>query len=171
MDVVKEAIENLKGHLDISSVKNEGTRFTIRLPLTMAIIDGMLIRVGSEKYIVPTTGIIEAVPFEKNKYFTIEKKGEMIKARNELIPLIRLNKLCNAVYDENNPNLLVLIVENKGQKSALLLDELLGKDEFVIKNLGNIFKDTKIFSGGAILGDGRVGLIIDIAGLIECSEF
>jgi two-component system chemotaxis sensor kinase CheA len=62
-------------------------------------------------------------------------------------------------------------VENKGQKSALLLDELLGKDEFVIKNLGNIFKDTKIFSGGAILGDGRVGLIIDIAGLIECSEF
>ncbi|MCB9480842.1 MAG: chemotaxis protein CheA [Desulfobacteraceae bacterium] len=170
MDVVKEAIENLKGHLDISSKKDEGTKFIIRLPLTMAIIDGMLIRVGKEKYIVPTMSILEAVPFEKKNYFTVEKKGEMIKARNELIPLVRLNMLCNALYDDKNENLLVLIVENKGEKCGLLLDELLGKDEFVIKNLGNIFKDTKVFSGGAILGDGRVGLIIDIAGLFEWSS-
>jgi two-component system chemotaxis sensor kinase CheA len=170
MDVVKEAIENLKGHLDISSKKDEGTKFVIRLPLTMAIIDGMLIRVGKEKYIVPTMSIIEAVPFEKKNYFTVENKGEMIKARNELIPLLRLDKLCSAVYDEKNENLLILIVENKGEKCGLILDELLGKDEFVIKNLGNLFEDTKIFSGGAILGDGRVGLIIDISGLFEWSE-
>ncbi|MDY0360502.1 MAG: chemotaxis protein CheA [Desulforegulaceae bacterium] len=170
MDVVKEAIENLKGHLDITSKKDEGTKFVIRLPLTMAIIDGMLIRVGKEKYIVPTMSIIEAVPFEKKNYFTVENKGEMIKARNELIPLLRLDKLCSAVYDEKNENLLILIVENKGEKCGLILDELLGKDEFVIKNLGNLFEDTKIFSGGAILGDGRVGLIIDISGLFEWSE-
>lgn len=170
MDVVKEAIENLKGHLDINSVKGDGTKFTIRLPLTMAIIDGMLIRVGNEKYIVPTMSIIEAVPFDEKKYFTVEKKGEMIRARNELIPLVRLNTICDASYDEKNENLLVLIVENKGEKCGLLLDELLGKDEFVIKNLGNLFKDTKIFSGGAILGDGRVGLIIDIAGLFEWND-
>lgn len=170
MDVVKEAINKLKGRLDITSEPDKGTRFTIRLPLTMAIIDGMLIRVGNEKYIVPTMSILEAFPFAESSYFTVEQKGEMIKARGEIVPLIRLDKVCNTQYDDANKNLLVLIVENKGARCGLLLDELLGKDEFVIKNLGTLFKNTKVFSGGAILGDGTVGLIIDMSGLFEWAE-
>lgn len=170
MDVVKEAIENLKGHLDITSEEGAGTRFTIRLPLTMAIIDGMLVRTGSERYIVPTMSILEAVPFDVNTYFTVEKKGEMIRARGEMIRLVRLEDVCSVSPDENNDNRLVLIVENKGSRCGLLLDELLGKDEFVIKNLGDLFKESKVFSGGAILGDGRVGLIIDMSGLFEWAQ-
>ena len=172
MDVVKEAIEDLKGHLEISSGKDKGTNFTIRLPLTMAIIDGMLIRVGLEKYIVPTMSILEAIPFDKSNYFTIEKRGEMVRARGKMVPLVRIENICAGTRKKSyeNENRLVLIVENKGLKCGLLLDELLGKDEFVIKNLGDVFSEAKVFSGGAILGDGRVGLIIDIAGLFDWAD-
>lgn len=172
MDVVKEAIENLKGHLDISSEKGRGTNFTIRLPLTMAIIDGMLIRVGTEKYIVPTMSILEAIPFDPDNYYTVENRAEMVRARGEMVPLVRVERIYRETESKNNQNenKLVLIVENKGSKCGLLLDELLGKDEFVIKNLGDVFSEANVFSGGAILGDGRVGLIIDMAGLFEWSE-
>ena len=171
MDVVKDAIEKLKGGLDINSEKDAGTKFTIRLPLTMAIIDGMLVRVDTERYVIPTMSILEAIPFDSNNYFTLEGQGEMVKARGNMIPLIRLNKIAGIrTNSSDRKDQLVLVVEHKGSKCGIVLDELIGKDEFVIKSLGELFHSTSIFSGGAILGDGQVGLIVDMSGLFKWTE-
>ena len=168
MDVVKVGIEKFRGHLTIESEKGKGTRFTISLPLTLAIIDGMMVQVDNEKYVIPTIAVHKAFKPAKDQYFTVEGKGEMVKDSDSLIPLIRLNE----IYGSSNQNksmedCLVVVVESKDEKRALLIDELLGKDEYVIKNLGGSMKDVKGIAGGAILADGRVGLILDIHGIFS----
>ena len=171
MDVVKSGIEKFRGHLKIESEKGEGTKFTISLPLTLAIIDGMLVRVGEERYVIPTTAIQRAFKPEKDHCFTVEGKGELIKEREHLIPVVRLNQL----YTEDIAQThiwdgLVVVVESKDEQKALLIDELLGKDEYVIKSLGGNLEGIQGFSGGAILADGRVGLILDIHGVFQLAE-
>ena len=171
MDVVKSGIEKFRGHLKIESQKGEGTKFTISLPLTLAIIDGMLVRVGQERYVIPTTAIQRAFKPDKENCFTIEGKGELIKEREELIPVVRLAQL----YAEDAEQTriwdgLVVVVESKDEQKALLIDELLGKDEYVIKSLGGNLEGVQGFSGGAILADGRVGLILDIHGVFSLAE-
>ncbi|WDP93314.1 MAG: chemotaxis protein CheA [Desulfobacter sp.] len=171
MDVVKSGIERFRGHLKIESQKGEGTKFTISLPLTLAIIDGMLVRVGNEKYVIPTTAIQRAFKPEKDNCFTVEGKGEMIKERNRLIPIVRLKRLYSDEPD-GTPiwECLAVVVESKDEQKALLIDELLGKDEYVIKSLGGNLEGIPGFSGGAILADGRVGLILDIHGIFQLAE-
>ena len=95
MDVVKKAIEKMRGRVEIRSMAGQGTTFIIRLPLTLAIIDGMIVRVGKEKYIIPTLNIIESFVPQKDQYFTVENQGELIMTRGELIPLIRLGRIFN----------------------------------------------------------------------------
>ncbi|MCP4024118.1 MAG: chemotaxis protein CheA [Desulfobacteraceae bacterium] len=168
MDVVNDGIEKFRGHLDIESEYGKGTKFTISLPLTLAIIDGMLVRVDDEKYIIPTIATQKAFKPGEDEYFTVEGKGEMVKDRGSLIPLIRLNE----IYGSSNQikamkDCLVVVVESKDEKRALLIDELLGKDEYVIKNLGSSMEDVQGVAGGAILSDGRVGLILDIHGIFS----
>ncbi len=169
MDVVKDGIEKFRGHLGIESEKGLGTKFTISLPLTMAIIDGMLVRVGSEKYVIPTISIQKAFRPGENEYFTVKGKGEMVKDRGSLIPLIRLNRIYGSSTEEKTSmkDSLVVVVESKDEKRALLIDELLDKDEYVIKSLGSTLKNVEGLAGGAILADGRVGLILDIHGIFS----
>jgi two-component system chemotaxis sensor kinase CheA len=166
MDVVKSGIEKFRGQLNIDSSKGRGTKFTISLPLTLAIIDGMLVGVDNEKYVIPTIAIQKAFKPGKDEYFTVEGKGEMVKDRGDLIPIIRLNEIYNSSDQKKSiQDGLVVVVESKEEKRALLIDELLGKDEYVIKSLGNNFENVEGISGGAILADGRVGLILDIHGI------
>ena len=168
MDVVKAGIEKFRGQLNIESSKGQGTKFTISLPLTLAIIDGMLVRVDDERYVIPTISVQKAFKPVKEDYFTVEGKGEMVKDRGSLIPLIRLNEIYHTSSQKKSVwDGLVVVVESKDEKRALLIDELLGKDEYVIKSLGKSFGDIKGISGGAILADGRVGLILDIHGIFS----
>ncbi len=171
MDVVKSGIERFRGHLKIESEKGMGTKFTISLPLTLAIIDGMLVRVGDEKYVIPTTAIHRAFKPDKENCFTVEGKGELIKERERLIPIVRLRSLYSGQDDTKNVwDCLAVVVESKDEQKALLIDELLGKDEYVIKSLGGNLEGIQGFSGGAILADGRVGLILDIHGIFQLAE-
>jgi two-component system chemotaxis sensor kinase CheA len=171
MDVVKAGIEKFRGRLNIESLKDKGTKFTISLPLTLAIIDGMLVRVGDQRYVIPTTAVQRAFKPDREACFTVERKGEMVKEKDHLIPLIRLNELygkkksLQPVWES-----LVVVVESEDEKRALLIDELLGKDEYVIKSLGANLEGIKGFAGGAILSDGRVGLILDVHGIFEIAS-
>lgn len=166
MDVVKKAIEKLRGRIDIHTTPERGSTFVISLPLTLAIIEGMLVRVGEERYVLPALSIIESFRPSREQYSTVEGKGEMILSRGRLIPLVRLSKIFESQSHVEAPwDGLVVVVEYDGKYMCLLLDELLGKEEVVIKSMGEIMKDVTGIAGGAIMGDGRVGLILDMAGI------
>ncbi len=171
MDVVKKAIIDLNGRIDIQSEEGKGSTFTISLPLTLAIIEGMLVRIGQEKFIIPTMAILESFRPSQDDYYTVEKKGEMLMFRKSLIPVVRLNRICDVEMDNKDIwENIVVVVENKDDQRGIVVDELLGKEEFVIKNLGESLKGIQGVAGGAILGDGRIGLIIDISGLFTVSD-
>jgi two-component system, chemotaxis family, sensor kinase CheA len=168
MDVVKQGIEGLNGRVDIQSQEGKGSTFIITLPLTLAIIEGMLVRIGHERFIVPTMAILESFKPSKSDYFTVEGREEMLMFRKNLIPVVRLNRICNVAMDHTEVwNNIAIVVENNKEQRALLIDELLGKEEYVIKSLGESLKNIKGLAGGAIMGDGKVGLILDIAGLFD----
>lgn len=171
MDVVKKGVEKLRGKVELISTPGEGTQFLMRLPLTLAIIDGIIVRVGQERYIIPTIAVQESIRPKAEHYKTVQGQGETLMIRDSLIQVIRLSH----VFDVENScyrltDGIVVVVENEGRQRALLVDELLGKQEVVIKSLGGYLKDIKGLAGGTILGDGRVGLILDLAGLIVASE-
>jgi two-component system chemotaxis sensor kinase CheA len=166
MDVVKKAIEKLRGRVDIQTESGRGSTFVISLPLTLAIIEGMLVRVGNERFVIPALSIIESFRPTREQYSTVEGKGEMILSRKRLIPLVRLGKIFGCGTDVEHPwQGLVVIVEYDGKYMSLLLDELLGKEEVVIKSMGEMMKEVQGIAGGAIMGDGQVGLILDMAGI------
>jgi two-component system chemotaxis sensor kinase CheA len=168
LDVVKQNITRLRGKIDIFSRTGAGCRFLLRLPLTLAIIDGMVVQVGSERYILPTVGVQETLRPSPADYFTVQHEGELIRVRDELMPLMRLHRLFGVGDREIHPSeALVMVVEHEGEKRALLVDDILGKQEIVIKSLGYFFKNQEGLAGGTILGDGRVGLILDLAGLFH----
>jgi two-component system chemotaxis sensor kinase CheA len=171
MDVVKKAIEKLRGRVEINSRPGQGSTFVITLPLTLAIIEGMVVRVGKERYVIPALSILESFRPEKGQYATVQGKGEMIMVRGKLDPLIRLDRLFGVEGDFSDPwDGLVVAVEHEDRQLCLMLDELLGKEEVVIKSLGESLKHIKGLAGGAIMGDGRVGLILDIAGIFEIAQ-
>lgn len=168
MDVVKNNIESVRGNVRITSVPGEGSIFTLVLPLTMAIIDGMILRVGSERYILPLLSIIESFQPSKAMISTISEKGEIVPFRNRLLPLFRLAKL----YDIDDAQAdatkaLVVVIEDTGRQIALLVDELLGQNQAVIKNLGEGIGIVEGIAGASIMPDGKPGLIIDVNGLIK----
>ena len=168
MDVVKKSIEKLRGKVDFNSVFGQGSTLTIRLPLTLAIIDGMIVGVGEHRYILPTISINESFRPTPEDYFTIKNEGEMIKVRDHLLPLMRLDRIVAASGAKHDPSeALVVVIENENERRCLLVDEVLGKQEVVIKSLGESLSYVKALAGGTILGDGRVGLILDIGGLFD----
>jgi len=171
MDVVKKNIEALHGKVDISSVRGEGTTFTIRMPLTLAIIDGQIVKVGSQRYIVPINTIVRTFKPETNQLSSIQNRGELVNVRNQLLPIVRLYRLFGVVpTSENAADSLLVIVEEDGKRCCLLVDDLLAQQQVVIKNLGEGLGKVKGVSGGAIMGDGRISLILDIPGLIELAQ-
>lgn len=171
MDVVKRNLESLRGKIDISSTPDKGTVFIIRLPLTLAIIDGMIIRVGNERYILPTLSIMNSFRPTEKAISTILGKGEAFNFLGHMVSLVRLGNLFHVQNCCETPQEgLIVVVENDGKTAGLLVDELLGQQEIVIKNLGDAFTDTPGVAGGAILPDGAVGLILDIAGIIKAAS-
>ncbi|MEJ2661019.1 MAG: chemotaxis protein CheA [Desulfobacteraceae bacterium] len=171
MDVVKRAIEKLRGRVDIQTRAGKGSTFVISLPLTLAIIEGMLVRVGKERYVIPALSIIESFRPSREQYSSVAGKGEMILTRGKLNPLVRLDKFFKCSFDVHDPwEALVVTVEYDGRYMCLLLDELLGKEEVVIKSLGEYMQNVKGIAGGAIMGDGKVGLILDMAGIWQLAN-
>ena len=171
MDVVKQAVEKLRGKIEIDSSINKGSTFALSFPLTMAIIDGMIVRVGSERYIIPTTAIRQLLRPVEESYNNIVGKGETINVMGNLLPLVRLYKIFGMEPEHKNPwEAIVVVVEGENRSKCLLVDEILGEEEVVIKSLGESLKTSKGVSGGAIMGDGNVGLILDPEGLFELSE-
>lgn len=171
MDVVKKSVERLRGKIEISSRPGRGTAFHMKLPLTMAIIDGMIVQIGAERYIVPTTALKESLKVSREAYFTVQGKGELVKVRDSIMPLIRLHSYFNEEPKHRDPWDGLLLVVTEGQNSyCLLADEIVGRQEVVIKSLGTLFEQLPGISGGAILGDGKIALIIDVKGIISLYE-
>jgi two-component system, chemotaxis family, sensor kinase CheA len=171
MDVVRRNIESLRGRIDIQSDPGKGTTFTIRLPLTLAITDGMLVRVGTERYIVPTIAIQLSFRPERSMLSTLAARGEMVMLRGEVLPLVRLHRVFDVDGAAEDPVTgLLMIVGDGGERGALLVDELLGQHQVVAKSLGDGVGRVRGLSGGAILGDGRVGLILDVPELLAISR-
>ncbi len=170
MDVVKKAVEKLRGKVDVQSQPGKGSLFVIRLPLTLAIIDGIIVRIGTERYIIPTIAIQESMHPERKNYNTVHGRGETLLVRGDLVPIIRLYEIFGVEPTHSDPcEAIVVVVENEGRMRALMVDELLGKEEVVIKSLGGL-QDIAGVAGGTILGDGRVGLILDLAGIIASTS-
>jgi len=170
MDVVKRVIDNMRGKLEVNSEPNNGTVIWLKLPLTLAIIDGIIVRAGKRDYIMPTASVLESLRPEESNYKHVVNKGEMIQIREKLYPLIRLHEIFGFEPMHFNPwEGIVVVAESDGRHKCILVDEIVGKQEVVIKNLGGL-KKVKGMAGGAILADGRVGLILDVSGLFEISE-
>jgi len=171
MDVVRKTIEQLKGKTEIFSNPGKGCRFQIRVPLTLAIMDGIVVRVGAERYVIPTVFIKETLRPNPEDIKTINKRGELIRVRGSLLPLIRLYQVLGVIPQQENPwEALVILAENAGFLKGLVVDELIGKQEVVIKSLGEKLKSAKGVAGGTIMGDGRVGLILDIQGIFDLDQ-
>jgi two-component system chemotaxis sensor kinase CheA len=164
MDVVRKHVEKLRGRIEISSTPGQGTRFLLKLPLTLAIIDGLVVVAGGERFIVPLFSVREMFRPPAEALFTVEGKGELLLVRDRLLPLLRLNRRLGLRAGVEDPCAGVVIVgENEGRQFCILVDELAGKQEVVIKSLGSMFARVRGIAGGAILGDGRIGLILDMA--------
>jgi len=168
MDVVRKTIEKLKGKVELFSVTGKGCRFVMRVPLTLAILDGIVVQVGEERYILPTMFIKETLRPAPQDLRTVQNQGEVIRVRDRYLPLLRLHEPLGVRPRKENPwEALVVVVENEGRQKGLMVDDLLGKQEVVIKSLGEQLNALKGVAGATIMGDGRVGLILDIQGILE----
>ena len=165
LDVVKSNIETLGGDVEVKSKLGEGTKFTVRLPLTLAIIQALMVEISDEKYAIALGSIqnIEDIPVKDIKY--VQAK-EVIHLRGMVIPLVRLNKILDIESNEEPESLTVVIVKKGDRYAGLVVDNLMGQQEIVIKSLGKYINNNKIISGATILGDGEVALILDVNTLI-----
>ena len=168
MDVVRRNIENLRGKIEIQSVPGKGTSFTILLPLTLAIIDGLLVGVGGDRYIIPTLSIRESFRPRPGMVSTVHEHGEVVSVRGRQTPVLRLGRYLGTNSGVINPeDGIIVVVESGDSARGLLVDELIGKQEVVIKSLGGVFEQQNLLAGGAVLGDGWVGLILDVDTLVK----
>ncbi len=164
MDVVKKNIEGLGGRVEIESSPGFGTRTIIRLPLTLAILDGMSVGVGGETFIVPLTLVVESLQPRPEDIRTVAGEGRVVAIRSEYLPLIPLAEVFNLPGAVRDPTRgILMVVEAEGGRAALLIDELLGQHQVVIKSLERNYRKVDGISGATIMGDGRVALILDIA--------
>jgi two-component system, chemotaxis family, sensor kinase CheA len=162
MDVVKRNIEKLHGKIEVNSTPGQGCLLSIRVPLTLAITDGMLVKVGTERYLLPTANIYISFRPEASALFTIAGRGEMVMLRGDLMPVVRLHRLFGVQGAAEDPQEALLVVIGEGEdRCALLVDELLGQHQVVAKSLGVGIGKIPGVAGGAIMGTGRVGLILD----------
>ena len=179
MDVVRKQIQKLRGHISIRSTIGKGCIFVLRLPLTLAIIDGLVVGVGSQRFILPMFAVREMFAPEPETIVTLENRAEAANFRGRLYPIVRLSRLAHGARDSSamppagilgeglgrKGDGVLVVVESRDQLFCIAVDQLIGKQEVVIKSLGRTVRDVPAVSGGAILGDGRVGLIIDVNSL------
>lgn len=170
LDVVKANITKLNGMIDVQSKLGFGTKFILKLPLTLAIIQGLLIGVCGEVFIIPLSSVIEVVRVKSNQVHSIKGK-EMIRLRDSVLPLVRLERIFNLGSNgEGKENLYVVVLGLAEKKLGLVVDELIGQKEVVIKSLGSYLKNIKGIAGATILGDGTVRMIIDVAQIFKMSS-
>ena len=166
MDVVRSKIEALSGHVDVETHIDEGSIFKIKLPLTLAIIQAMLVRVQEEMYAIPLTSIDSTINIEPTDIQTVQNK-EVIVLRGEIIPIIRMEEALQVPHTKDSDEHFVVVVHAGEAKAGIVVDNLIGQQEIVIKTLGNLFAGLKLFGGATVLGDGRVALILDVATMIQ----
>ncbi|MEW5726303.1 MAG: chemotaxis protein CheA [Pseudomonadota bacterium] len=168
MDVVKRTIDALRGTVEVSSTPGQGTQVTLRLPLTLAIIDGLLVRVGTGRYVIPLSAVEECV--ELSAADDARSRGRsFLNIRGDLVPFLRLRELFNARTDPD-PYQKVVIVSSGDLRVGLVVDQVIGDHQTVIKSLSKLHADVETFSGATILGDGTVALILDVAHLIDFGQ-
>jgi two-component system chemotaxis sensor kinase CheA len=171
MDVVKKNITSLGGTVEIDSAEGYGMRVSVRLPLTLAIMDGMTVRVSDEVYILPLSSVIESFQIKPGDINTVAQGSQLVKVREEYMPVIELERVFQVPRFEHNPSSpIMVVVEAEGSRMALMVDELLGQQQVVIKNLESNYRKVPNISGATILGDGKVALILDTSGLVRRSR-
>lgn len=171
MDVVKRNIESLGGTVSIKTATGKGTTFTLKLPLTLAIIEGMTVRVGKETYIVPLLSILESIQPKEGWVKTVVGKGELMNVRGTYLPLIRLYDVFGLEPEYRTPtDAILLILETEGERVAVMVDEILGQQQVVIKSMEQNFRKVEGIAGATILGDGTVGFILDVRGVLEIAR-
>lgn len=171
MDVVRRNIETLHGKIEIDSKPGMGTVFSVHLPLTLAIIDGMMVSVAGQPFILPTLAVRESMRVTPDMVSRLRGRGELIDVRGQLIPLLRLHEHFGMESNFSDTcEGIVVVVESGQDVRCVLVDELIGKQEIVIKSLGDLFKSNRSLAGAAILGDGSVGLILDVNSLVTPLE-
>ncbi|MBO4400463.1 MAG: chemotaxis protein CheA, partial [Selenomonadaceae bacterium] len=166
MDVVRSKIEALSGHVDVETHVNEGSVFKIKLPLTLAIIQAMMVRVQDEMYAIPLGSIDSTINIQPEDIKTVQNR-EVIVLRGEIIPIIRMEETLAVPHVKDWDEIFVVVVHSGESKAGLLVDKLIGQQEIVIKTLGNLFMGLKMFSGATVLGDGRIALILDVATMLQ----
>jgi two-component system chemotaxis sensor kinase CheA len=167
LDVVRRNIERLRGRVEVSSAPGQGTLFKLVLPLTLAIIDGLIVTVGGQRYIIPTLLVRESFRPRREMISTLQGRGELVNLRGRLIPMLRLGEQFGVKPAASGPaDGIIVVVQTGASLKCLLVDGLLHRQEVVIKNVGEIIRQRNAsIAGAAILGDGRVGLIIDVNSL------
>jgi two-component system chemotaxis sensor kinase CheA len=168
MDVVKRNVERLRGRIEIASTEGAGTTFTVRLPLTLAVIDGLVAGVGADRFIIPLLGVEQSVRLAADQLSTLHGRGEMCLFRGSLLPVVRLGRLFGipGAVEEATDGIAVVVRDDR-RRCCLLVDALLGRQQVVIKALGDAVGPARGVAGGAILGDGRVSLIVDVPSLLD----
>jgi two-component system, chemotaxis family, sensor kinase CheA len=168
MDVVKKNITALGGTVEIDSAEGYGMSVKVRLPLTLAIMDGMSVGVGQEVYILPLSSVIESFQVQSGNIKTIGGSGRVIEVRDEFLPVLDLEQVFNVPhYDGEDTAAIMVVVEAEGGRVALLVDQLLGQQQVVVKNLEANYRRVNDISGATIMGDGRVALILDVSSLVR----
>lgn len=168
MDVVKRTIESLRGAIDISSTPGQGSQVSLRIPLTLAIIDGLLVRVGSGRYVVPLAAVEECVELSAEQDGRSAGRS-LISLRDEFVPFVRLRELFRTAGDAG-PHQKVVVVSTGEARVGLVVDQIIGDHQTVIKSLSKLHADVETFSGATILGDGGVALILDVPHLVEAGQ-
>jgi two-component system chemotaxis sensor kinase CheA len=170
MDVVKKNIAALNGTVEIDSSEGYGMRVSVRLPLTLAIMDGMSVGVGDEVYILPLSSVVESFQVKDDAVNTVAQGSRLVKVRDEYMPVIELEKVFQVPRDDAKSSDIMVVVEAEGSRVALLVDELLGQQQVVVKNLETNYRKVPNVSGATILGDGKVALILDTSALVRRSR-
>lgn len=171
MDVVKRNITSLNGTVEIDSAEGYGMRVSVRLPLTLAIMDGMSVGVGNEVYILPLSSVVESFQVKSDAVSTVGQDAQLVKVRDEYMPVIELEKVFQVPrFDSDKVSDIMVVIEAEGSRVVLLVDELLGQQQVVVKNLESNYRKVPNVSGATILGDGKVALILDTAALVRRSR-
>jgi two-component system chemotaxis sensor kinase CheA len=162
LDVVKTKIEQLDGVVEVETETGEGSKFIIRLPLTLTIIQALLVVIGSEKYAIPLNSIKEIIKITPDQIKNVQKQ-DVVLLRNTVIPIVKLGEILEVPEDDKEKKNLTVVIVKKGEKlSGFLVDSLIGQQEIVIKSLGKLLSGIKSIAGATILGDGNVALILDV---------
>ena len=167
MDVVKKNVQGLRGNIEVKSEKGKGSVFSIYLPLTMAIMDGMAVTAGKNRYILPTLSVVESFRPDPKQLSTVVNRGEMVQFHDRLVPLVHLSNILSDEEKKDPASSIVMVVEDMGKLTGLVVDSIIGQQQTVIKKLGDGIGKVRGVSGGAIMPDGNISLIIDIGAVMK----